>query len=156
MGFDVYGNKKDTYFRNNVWYWKPLWGYVAETCNLTKEETEAGFFNDGYQVSKNKANMISETLFSELRANRTQSYDLAYKRRLRELPLITCKYCSGTGKRTLNDDVIDCNVCNTVGTRKAGIPIGKEKQWETSYSFDVDNVKEFAQFCAESDGFEIC
>jgi hypothetical protein len=50
----------------------------------------------------------------------------------------------------------DCNACNTERTRLEGIPIGKALQWEASYPFDVDNVKEFAEFCKESDGFEIC
>ena len=156
MGFDVHGNKKDSYFRNNVWHWKPLWTYVAETCNLSDKELEAGLYNDGYAISDIEANTISKTLFQELRANRTQSYNLAYKRRIENLPYVTCKFCSGTGTR--NDDNVqgDCNVCNSERTRKAGIPIGKEKNWETNYSFDVDNVKEFAQFCAESNGFKIC
>ena len=71
-------------------------------------------------------------------------------------PLKTCKFCNGTGTRDYKGEDINCNVCNTESTRKEGIPIGKEKNWETNYSFDVDNVREFAEFCKESDGFEIC
>ena len=156
MGFDVYGNKKDSYFRNSVWYWKPLWAYVAETCNLSDKDAESGLYNDAYSISESKAKMISETLFRELKANRTQTYDLNHKRMLNNLPYETCKICNGTGTR--NDEHVqgDCNACNTPSTREQGIPIGKVKNWATSYPFDVDNVKEFAQFCADSGGFKIC
>ena len=160
MGYDIYGNNKDkngeeTYFRNNVWYWRPLWNYVAETCKLSDEIVEQGFFNDGYAVSKEEAEKISKTLFAELKANKTQTYDLKYKKHIKNLPYITCRFCGGTGKR--DDDRVqgDCNACNTEGTREQGIPIGFEKSWEASYPFDVDNVKEFAQFCADSGGFKI-
>ena len=156
MGFDVYGNKKDTYFRNNVWYWKPLWVYVSAVCDLSKEETEAGLFNGGYAITSEKANAISKTLFQELRANRTQSFDLMYKRRIKNLPYETCRVCDGTGTRDDSKVHGDCNVCNTVSTREAGIPVGKVENWEANYPFEADNVKEFAQFCAESNGFKIC
>jgi hypothetical protein len=156
MGFDVYGKRKETYFRNSVWYWKPLWNYVATTCNLSDTDAEAGLYNGGYAISKDKADMIAETLFKELKANRTQTYDLKYKKRINNLPYATCKLCNGTGVR---DDTYlkgDCNACNTERTRLEGIPIGKELQWEASYPFEVDNVKEFAEFCKESGGFKIC
>ena len=34
MGMDVYGknqtSEKGSYFRNNVWWWRPLWNYCEE------------------------------------------------------------------------------------------------------------------------------
>jgi len=156
MGFDVYGKRKNTYFRNNVWYWKPLWDYVAETCDLTEEEYEAGLSNDSKFISKATADGIAETLFTELSENRTQTFDLKYKKRIKNLPLVPCKLCGGSGIRNDKYHKGKCNVCNTERTRLEGIPIGKELQWEASYPFAVDNVEEFAEFCRESDGFEIC
>ena len=37
------------YFRNNVWWWRPLWNYVCKNCSdiLTDEDVGAGSFNDG-------------------------------------------------------------------------------------------------------------
>ena len=37
------------YFRNNVWWWRPLWDFVCHTCDdiLTEKEKEAGSYNDG-------------------------------------------------------------------------------------------------------------
>lgn len=157
MGFDIYGNREDTYFRNNVWYWKPLWNYVATVSNcLTDDEIEQGFYNDACSISKDKANNIAKTLFNELKKNRTQTYDLQYKKRIENLPYETCQFCGGTGTRNDKHVQGDCNVCNTTYTKEQGIPIGKVESWETSYPFSVDNVKEFAEFCKESNGFRIC
>tara|TARA_Y100000310_G_C20529152_1_gene737568 strand:- start:705 stop:905 length:201 start_codon:yes stop_codon:yes gene_type:complete len=41
---------------------------------------------------------------------------------------------------------VKCNGCN--GT-------GKKDNWAKSYPFDEDNVRRFANFCANSGGFEI-
>ena len=42
---------------------------------------------------------------------------------------------------------MECNKCNGVG---------KVDDWEKSYPFSEDNVREFANFCANSGGFTIC
>ena len=31
-----------TYFRNNVWYWRPLWMYVCKVCNLSTDAYQQG------------------------------------------------------------------------------------------------------------------
>ena len=46
MGMDVYGTREDTYFRNNIWGWRPLWNYVNETCDLSDEDFNMGLLND--------------------------------------------------------------------------------------------------------------
>jgi len=37
------------YFRNNVWWWRPLWAYVCSICEdvMTEEEQLAGTDNSG-------------------------------------------------------------------------------------------------------------
>ena len=44
------------YFRNNVWYWRPLWQYVTVSCDdiLTEKDMERGDYNDGHIISKTK------------------------------------------------------------------------------------------------------
>ena len=36
-----------TYFRNNVWWWRPLWHFVTNICDdiLTEKDMEQGSFN---------------------------------------------------------------------------------------------------------------
>ena len=48
MGMDVYGLNPDKYFRNNVWWWRPLWDYVCNTCYdiLSEKDMNAGSYND--------------------------------------------------------------------------------------------------------------
>ena len=42
MGMDVFGleprKEKGEYFRNNVWWWRPLWDFVAHIDELYSEE----------------------------------------------------------------------------------------------------------------------
>ena len=42
MGMDVFGlapkEEKGEYFRNNVWWWRPLWDFVAQIDELYSEE----------------------------------------------------------------------------------------------------------------------
>lgn len=91
MGFDLYGvnpkekpdeidfitatedeikayfiaQKKDgVYFRNNVWWWHPLWNLIGELCSdiLTEKDIKAGGWNDGHLINKSKAVRIGQRL----------------------------------------------------------------------------------------------
>ena len=98
MGFDLNGeNKKgeETYFRANVWTWRPLWKLVCIETNLSSEV---------YEGKKNKK---------------------------------------------------DCVVCTNEYSKQDGIPIGKQKNFQTSYFLDKDTFKTFVKFCKESIGFNI-
>lgn len=150
MGFDLYGVKAETktgepmYFRNNVWWWRPLATYVVELCNLNA----AGWFtDDGMEITEALAVKIADALDAELKSGRTAKYSKAYAMRLKSLPLVPCEICKGSGRR--NDNVIKgkCNGCEGTGKRKA---------WETNYPFSVANVREFARYCRKSGGFKIC
>ena len=72
MGFDVIGRKakseKGEYFRNNVWFWRPLWQYICLECEdiLTIKEAEGGCFNDGVKITKSKALKIAKRLREKL------------------------------------------------------------------------------------------
>jgi len=50
MGMDVYGiapiAEVGKYFRNNIWWWHPLWNYVQEVAPHLTEGVN-GHFNDG-------------------------------------------------------------------------------------------------------------
>ena len=152
MGFDIYGhapkNKQGDYFRNNVWWWRPLWNYVVNTCDdiLTDDDINAGGFNDGHLIRAKKAEKIAERLLAYIKAGHTEKYRKQREKELKALPLEKCTLCKGTGKR--NDDVIKgkCNGCNGKGEKKA---------IETWYEFDIENVREFAKFCKNSGGFKI-
>ena len=107
------------YFRNNVWYWRPLWHFVSSVCNniLTEKDIEQGSYNDGHKISKTKANKIAKKLHKLIKDGDVKAYESSYRRHIDSLD---------------SDD------------------------WGNSYPFSEDNVREFANFCANSGGFTIC
>ena len=107
------------YFRNNVWWWRPLWNFVSSTCEsiLTERDIESGSYNDGHRISKTKADRIARRLFKMIRNGDVKAYESAYKEHL----------------DSLNKD-----------------------NWDKSYPFSEDNVRQFANFCLNSGGFRIC
>lgn len=68
MGFDIYGQAPTSdagkYFRNNVWWWRPLQLVIYMTCAdiLTEEELRELGFNDGYAYNAQKAAAIATRL----------------------------------------------------------------------------------------------
>ena len=107
MGMDVYGknqeSEKGSYFRNNVWWWRPLWNYCEELHGDITRKVDSGYSNDGDGLDADAIIL-----------GRTHG---------------------------------DCNACHGHG---------KVQHFATNYPFAVDNVREFAEFLIECDGFEIC
>jgi hypothetical protein len=154
---DVLGKKpsapRGEHFRNNVWWWHPLWEY----CNTVAPEICSdvlGHSNDGDGLPADGARKLAE-------------YSSAYRREMDALPLEPCSYCENTGVRTdtvgtemgmpgreLTDEQAErlgrthgwCNGCDGEGARRS---------WAASYYFDESNVKEFVEFLAHSGGFRI-
>lgn len=70
MGFDIYAVKPKTdkeehsYFRANVWYWRPLWAFVEKICcdEISKLEEGVGHSNDGYEISDEIASIIGRKI----------------------------------------------------------------------------------------------
>ena len=141
------------YFRNNVWWWRPLWMFVSNSCwdILTEKDIERGSWNDGHKISKTKAGKIAKRLHSMLEDGRVKEYEDRYNKDLASLEQKDCDICDATGRRKEPPipgagDYMECNSCN--GT-------GKVDDWAKSYPFSEDNVREFANFCLNSGGFEI-
>ena len=68
MGFDIYGvaakSERGEYFRNNVWWWRPLQVLILLSCYdilSDKDKLELGF-NDGHAYSEKQALAIAERL----------------------------------------------------------------------------------------------
>ena len=141
------------YFRNNVWWWRPLWQFVTRVCDniLTEKDMEQGTWNDGHKISKTKAGKIAKKLYKLIKDGDVKAYESSRNRHLDSLEQVDCGTCDATGKRqeppkTGAGDV-KCNGCN--GT-------GKKDDWAKSYPFSEDNVRQFANFCMNSGGFRIC
>ena len=158
---DKYWEEKDKfqednpgiYFRNNCWWWRPLWQFVCERFDdiLTEEDMEHGTYNDGHEIGADKAMKIGVELTAMLESGRIKEYSDRYEADIKALPKVKCDICEGTGKRQeapkSGAGDVKCNGCGGNGERD---------DWAKSYPFNVENVKEFADFCLQSGGFEIC
>lgn len=116
-------NTPGIYFRNNVWWWRPLWNYVCNNCDdiLSEKDMTSGGFNDFHKISKTKAIKIANRLDKLIEKGEVAKYADKYEKKRQELKD--------------SDD--------------------KEVSFLGSYPFNVDNVKNFAEFARFSGGFTI-
>ena len=135
------------YFRNNCWWWRPLWNYCHNLApDLIDEELfEDGHSNSGAGLDDKKAKKLGQLLLQEINNGNTIRYQAEYQQWIDDLPDDICSHCNGNNRG--NNKMKDCRVCGGEG---------KTKNWNKSYPFDIDNVREFAEFCLQSGGFRIC
>lgn len=173
MGMDVIGNnpKSQTgeYFRNNVWWWRPLWDYCCEVSEEARS-VKYGHSNDGDGLDAEKAKALAKILINEIGLGNTKKYEQQYRKELSELPLDDCDLCENTGIRktgALDKDVeyfINYELRpeqqalygRTTGWCNACDGAGHKPNWASNYPFSVENVAEFAEFLLDCGGFAIC
>ena len=114
-----------SYFRANVWYWRPIWSFVCGACNdiLTENDMERGSFNDGHKISKTKAKRIATKLRKNLKNGHIHELCDRYEKNRSMLKLAN------------KDD--------------------KKLSSTFSYPMNTENFEEFQRFCENSGGFEI-
>ena len=154
MGMDLISINNDKEFRANIWSWRPIWRLVATECEdfLPEEAYESGSNNDGYQIPEDLALKIHEKL-STLNISKVIKEFHYY---LDTLPLDDCPHCDGNGIRDDENVKGKCNNCNTEYTKAEGVPVGKEKNFQTNYRMYQEHIEEFIEYCKESRGFQIC
>jgi hypothetical protein len=174
MGMDVYGKKPKSetgeYFRNNVWWWHPLWDYcVAKHGDIIGPDVaDSGHYNSGAGLNATRSRELGEALLADIEAGITAQWKIDRDMEIAQIPRETCFVCHGSGIRddelgkSDGQDVKElepelaillgrtngwCNGCNGEGLRDS---------WASHYPFEVSNVREFAEFLVDSGGFEIC
>ena len=171
MGMDVIGknpkNKKGEYFRNNVWYWRPLATFICDTYPELAEQCEYWGSNDGDGLDEKNSLLLAKAIRLDLANGNITKFENEYNAWRSELPRENCSLCEATGIRRDNvgqeNGMPDkelaeevkilvgrefgwCNSCDGVGTTE---------NWNAGYPFSIDNVKEFAKFLENCGGFEI-
>lgn len=161
MGMDVYGeapkDERGKYFRNSCWSWRPLWDFVCEYCSdvLTEKDHNAGHYNDGYLIEKQRAERIAKRLRELCESGRVLDFEREYTRHMNSIPDEPCRLCAGTGVRPGGKEQFgaawfaSCNVCNGCHGK------GTVRPSETHYPFEAENVLEFAEFAENSGGFRV-
>ena len=135
------------YFRNNCWWWRPLWDF----CKLTSPDLisdklwDSGHHNDGEGLNAEDAKLLGNRLMEWISDGRAIEYQAEYMQHIDDIPNDTCGVCNGNNRG--NNKKKDCKRCDSTG---------ETESFAKSYPFDVDNVEAFALFCIESGGFEIC
>ena len=112
------------YFRNNVWWWRPLWEFVCMQCSdfMTDKQKLGGAYNDGKLIDQETAAKIGTKLEILLKDGTVKRWEKHIK--------------------TRNEDLSKSK--------------DEDTRFMSNYPFSQDNVENFAKFCLESGGFEIC
>ena len=154
------------YFRNNVWFWRPLWNYVYDTTDvLTEKDFNLGHENSYHKISATKAERIGKALLKNMehaeKIEKDYRADVIPKDKFNKL-------CDKAGNY-LYDNIVDKSdgLITCPGDMKIHDPVNYKK-WTilvqmggglqftmTSYPFSAKNVKKFVEFCLNSGGFEI-
>jgi len=146
MGFFVEGldprNEMGDYFCNNVWWWRPLWGYICCVCNDVLDENDRimGHCNNDHIISESKADKIAKRLIRLAESGEMQEAVRQNENWRKSLPQME-----------------ECLVCEVLGPDKCGHcdGSGKVQNWKVVYPMSVENVKEFIEFVRNSGGFII-
>jgi hypothetical protein len=162
MGFDLYGQSKqkgETYFRANVWGWRPIWKIVTEFCDdiLDAEEIKRGNYNDFVKIDGAKSIMLATRLQSLIDDGTIKELiDVYEKNRNKEVK------AEEILMKALDDWTEEQGA--TCGNN---LPVEEKELWDVmyhkirhnsnaSYPMHLGLLKEFADFCEESDqGFKI-
>lgn len=165
MGMDVYGKspkkKSGEYFRNNVWWWRPLWNYCEMLHPDIAGKVVDGHSNSGDGLEAEDALKLGLLLKQDIESGVTKKFSEDYQKYIDTLPLETCSFCEGTGIPKLTainilvDSLLDIQQESEKKCAKCD-GSGQSESWAKNYPFSVDNVKEFADFCINSGGFSIC
>jgi hypothetical protein len=171
MGMDVYGiaptDDAGEYFRNNVWWWHPLWDYCLNLHGDICDKVERGHENSGDGLDASDAEALSQRLLDDIKNGVTAEYERSYREHIASLPSHECKWCNGTGIRSDEigvqvgmptrqlDEDLSVVLGRTHGWCNACSGEGKIMAWEANYQFAVSNVEEFANFLLECGGFQI-
>jgi hypothetical protein len=161
MGMDVYGSQptdsKGEYFRNNIWWWRPLWNYVEENFPDIAQKVPGAHYNAGDGLNAEDSLLLASLMQDHIDRGLVKKFETTWKDTIENAPDEPCEYCSQTGARkweagsiqndTAQDLYKECNVCNGTGMKKSFI---------TMYPFSEENVIEFTEFLKSCGGFSIC
>jgi len=152
-----------SYFRNNVWWWRPLWTFIGAACDdiLTEKDMSNGNYNDGHKISKTKALKIAARLRKLDKQGVIDGYEETTMEMVRQahddnkkLKKEAAKLLNVVKKETGNDKIVPMQYPTKY--RKKFDAILEKENWSGHYPFYADNVREFSTFCQNSGGFEIC
>jgi len=156
-------NNPGSYFRNNVWWWRPLWSFTCEHCDdiLTEDDMNAGCYNDNYIITEDKAVAIAERLYEALKQPETQEYldnhMKAMEKAKKHNEMIEQE------KKALDEIAVEMTGNKDIAPidypkdlKKKFDELMDKRDWASSYPINRENIESFARFAEQSGGFSIC
>lgn len=175
MGMDVYGRMpidgKGEYFRNNVWWWRPLWDFIAQVDELYSKEKQAnrliseemyqnGHCNDGDGLATQEdcdelLNRLGWAIEEGLADHREKEVQEEMEKAKQHNKFIEkqrndfkAKMKKKLGKEVAPRDYPKKDF-------KEWEKISMQEDWNAHYPFSRENVEEFCEFLENCGGFAI-
>jgi hypothetical protein len=190
MGMDVMGknptDEKGEYFRNNIWWWHPLWDYCSAIAPEICDQVENAHSNDGDGLDALDSEELSKRLYASLKDGTAKQYIKERTEFINTLPKRLCVHCRSTGTRQwltkANGDQRSAweydymsDIFGQGQTLPEYTPVtpengetitetmcngcngeGKQEPHMASYAINQQNIREFARFLKTCGGFAIC
>ena len=167
---DIYFKKIDEfqehnpgyYFRNNVWWWRPLAELIHDKCGdlLSEKQKEGLHDNSGTEFDDDTALAIARRLSNLIKNGYVD--DLA--KSIKDNAKIASKHNDGIQKKLedIRKEVERIRPNENLAPKDYPFPYDKhwqeinaQRSWDDSYPFNKENVKEFINFARHSGGFHI-
>ena len=158
---EKYQSQKGTYFRNNVWWWRPLANYVLEFTKVVDEnKKECWQYNDNCIIENVEAIQIARQLRHLIETGHTKKFARDWEARRKKIE----KYNEKVEKELEEHTKQVQTKMKNDNLAPKDFPKADHDKWEKiyrkrnhdgSYPFSVENVEEFAEFCENSGGFSI-
>ena len=136
MGYDLYAVKPSSekfgYFRSNIWYWRPLWNYVAILSKdiLTDDDIEEGNYNNDHIINSELSVTIGNRILESFSNNVFTDFKDKFEKE--------------------KEDLDKENICTNSNNNTS-----YSENFYKNYILDKDLLEEFANFCINSGGFQI-
>jgi len=156
-------NNPGSYFRNNVWWWRPLWSFTCDHCEdiLSEDDMNAGCYNDAYIITEDKAVAIAKRLKEALETPETQEYLDNHNKAMEKAKkhnemLDQEKKALDEIAVTITGDKDIAPINYPKDLKKKFDELMDKRDWASSYPISKDNIENFAEFAEQSGGFSIC
>ena len=145
-------NSSGEYFRNNIWYWSPLWSYCRSVAPDICESVEHGYSNDGDGLDDEDCVALATKLEDSISSGFFQDYKNQFEFEKINASKDSCYSCKGVGHHSKGvivqgDEMVEnCRSCKGTGLVDSS---------RSMRMFEIENVREFIDFLKNCGGFQI-
>ena len=154
MGMDIYGRNEPTYFRANLWGWRPIHAISAlaiDRYNLNLS-TEGWGYNDGNGLdNQEECNQLATAIMRMITEDNEMfkpDDDIIYVN-VGMWVTNDGQFISSEDEKELNDNYPDACIL------KSGVVTSKGVLVQPAHSTSMDRIKEWVAFLRECGGFQI-